>query len=957
MSSRTPSRISLRRKRLCNEFESNEPSPKRISPAKNDQLVSDQKKNEKKGIIETDKSLIATNMMTPKNYKKRGVKRNFQTPKTPRDIENTSLGNKNEATENEFSPSQSPSQFPSSQIPSTQDWEVVWDCNSPGYSKEELKKMGDDHSDKSFNSSPIASFPNRLFTKLKRRPLPLSPIHLPSRLNSKNSMAVAAELDSLLIKVNGERIQQLEEQSDDSEPLANDISNILNASSQPFDVSNLEEETLNHSVQNSKEKLEKDSVPHHEASVPLVKNEAKQTNSETNVDLLSFDDDDLFSESFLLSSQALEESMLKKEPETQKSNFTTNKSFSPLSRIRKKTPTVIDDNIEVKFEKRDNESTTTSPVKTKSLSSYKIGPDTSCHIPSKVSNTNKLHISSGVADSVSDNFSQNKAKTNLQNDFDASDLLNTKTNDKNFVKISGFKTNKPRATFQLNIPSSQSLHKLFTSKFSSSENRTSSCNKNEIDTSDNTLVINASNNEKYNRSKSESSHLSNNVTKIKSCNSLIESNFGSNVTQELDDDDEIFASFMPALIEVEAEHVKKLSQELKVKNEVSTATASCIQSSVNSFPKSSVSDQISFSFNNSQNQSSQLKPCNMQTKTIVARDENSIQNYNKSLCVDRFSKTNKPSSEKRAGISEVVTESCLTNQKSSSALDWKDQKFKTENKRSESLPAFADEFEDEDDDIFLQDGVLDYLTQVESNFISSQSSPQKSDAKPSTPVKESSSLLVDSANSLNKTENHENNVTFENNSAKTKLDKYRYEKSMDRGSKMLVKEFCKVSVAAAKLRSVLNCDSANTFKEKVVSKEISSRRSDLAKSPQNSENILSDEDMFSIAFETSIEDSPTKLSVEQNQRDKFPVSKERLQRNCSSSISNNNSNDNDSSMTNFQGRFSNTHNTRSRGIGTRNITQITLSNKLNSVSKPKTLSTINTRGASRFHSSNKSNNK
>ncbi|KAL7630473.1 UNVERIFIED_CONTAM: hypothetical protein RMT77_019357 [Armadillidium vulgare] len=690
MSSRTPSRISLRRKRLCNEFESNEPSPKRISPAKNDQLVSDQKKNEKKEIIETDKSLIATNMMTPKNYKKRGVKRNFQTPKTPRNIESdTSLCNKNEATENEFSPSQSPSQFPSSQIPSTQDWEVVWDCNSPGYSKEELKKMGDDHSDKSFNSSPIASFPNRLFTKLKRRPLPLSPIHLPSRLNSKNSMAVAAELDSLLIKVNGERIQQLEEQSDDSEPLANDISNILNASSQPFDVSNLEEETLNHSVQNPKEKLEKDSVPHHEASVPLVKNSVKEKNSETKVDFLSFDDDDLFSESFLLSSQALEESMLKKEPETQKSNFTTNKSFSPLSRIRKKPPTVIDDSKEVKFVKSDNESTT-SPIKTKSLSSYKIGPDTLCQIPSKVSNTNKLDVSSGVADSISDNFCQNKAKTNLQNDFDASDLLNTKTNGKNFVKVSSFKTNKPRATFQLNIPSSQSLHKLFTSKFSSSENRTSSCNKNEIDTSDNTRVINASSSEKYNRSKSESSHLSTNVTKIKSCSSLIESNFGANVTQELDDDDEIFASLMPALIEVEAEHVKKLSQELKVNNEVSIATASCIQSSVNSFPTPSVSDQISFSFNNIQNQSSQLKPCDMQTKSIIGRDGSSIQNNDKSLCVDRFSKINKPStSEKRAGISEVVAESCLTNQKSSSSLDWKDQKFKTENKRSENLSAFA----------------------------------------------------------------------------------------------------------------------------------------------------------------------------------------------------------------------------------------------------------------------------
>lgn len=76
-----------------------------------------------------------------KSYNKKRVKRNAQTPKTHKEIEGeNSLENRNECTEPEFSPSQSPSQFPSSQIPSTQDWEVVWDCNSPGYSKEELKK-------------------------------------------------------------------------------------------------------------------------------------------------------------------------------------------------------------------------------------------------------------------------------------------------------------------------------------------------------------------------------------------------------------------------------------------------------------------------------------------------------------------------------------------------------------------------------------------------------------------------------------------------------------------------------------------------------------------------------------------------------------------------------------------------------------------------------------------------
>ncbi|XP_068244256.1 titin homolog [Palaemon carinicauda] len=82
--------------------------------------------------------------------------------------------------------------FMSSQLLGTQECEVVWDCNSPGFSKDDLKRMcGDTGSDE--NTSPaipefVAPIPNRaLFTRTRSR-----------KASNISAVDTTAQLDELL---------------------------------------------------------------------------------------------------------------------------------------------------------------------------------------------------------------------------------------------------------------------------------------------------------------------------------------------------------------------------------------------------------------------------------------------------------------------------------------------------------------------------------------------------------------------------------------------------------------------------------------------------------------------------------------------------------------------------------------------------------------------------------------
>lgn len=166
----TPARrISLRRKRCAgNAGSSDSPVSKRVSPSIEDfdeeELKSSHDGSRVKGsyyVRNVQDSVVAKLPSTPKN----------------------NVGSRSEegrVDPHDHHQQHSPdTPFMSSQLCGTQECEVVWDCNSPGYSKDDLKRMpGGDCNDVVTASSPItfvAPAPHRmLFPRSRMRSQPRS---------------------------------------------------------------------------------------------------------------------------------------------------------------------------------------------------------------------------------------------------------------------------------------------------------------------------------------------------------------------------------------------------------------------------------------------------------------------------------------------------------------------------------------------------------------------------------------------------------------------------------------------------------------------------------------------------------------------------------------------------------------------------------------------------------------
>lgn len=166
----TPARrISLRRKRCAgNAGSSDSPVSKRVSPSiedlDNEDLKGSRDGSHVKGsyyVRNVQDSVLAKLPSTPKN----------------------NVGGRNEegsVDQQDHHQQHSPdTPFMSSQLCGTQECEVVWDCNSPGYSKDDLKRMpGGDCNDVVTVSSPVtfvAPAPHRmLFPRSRMRSQPRS---------------------------------------------------------------------------------------------------------------------------------------------------------------------------------------------------------------------------------------------------------------------------------------------------------------------------------------------------------------------------------------------------------------------------------------------------------------------------------------------------------------------------------------------------------------------------------------------------------------------------------------------------------------------------------------------------------------------------------------------------------------------------------------------------------------
>ncbi|XP_068226721.1 uro-adherence factor A-like [Palaemon carinicauda] len=127
-----------------------------------------------------------TGFTTPKNRKSKS-KIGSSEKKSDEDKHRT-----NELEEQRLHQHSPDTPFMSSQLLGTQECEVVWDCNSPGFSKDDLKRMcGDTGSDE--NTSPaipefVAPIPNRaLFTRTRSR-----------KASNISAVDTTAQLDELL---------------------------------------------------------------------------------------------------------------------------------------------------------------------------------------------------------------------------------------------------------------------------------------------------------------------------------------------------------------------------------------------------------------------------------------------------------------------------------------------------------------------------------------------------------------------------------------------------------------------------------------------------------------------------------------------------------------------------------------------------------------------------------------
>ncbi|KAK8745159.1 hypothetical protein OTU49_000487 [Cherax quadricarinatus] len=254
--------------------------------------------------------------------------------------------------------------FMSSQLCGTQECEVVWDCNSPGFSKDDLKRMPGGGAGEGYTAETPVAFvvptPHRLFPRARGRPPPTS--------SCKNTTAQLEELlDQLTSKENkSERIHvedlppldfksQRESSGDDSDPVLDEDSTsstlplpglIKHALSQPFDVGDgndkNEEQLMVPEVKDmnltsdqddslwgddlnigicdiSEINIVSDTDTRHfvkeKVSVALEKDKVNIGDDVKDVSNVSVDifDDDLFNDSVIKTTQALEEAMAKKD--------------------------------------------------------------------------------------------------------------------------------------------------------------------------------------------------------------------------------------------------------------------------------------------------------------------------------------------------------------------------------------------------------------------------------------------------------------------------------------------------------------------------------------------------------------------------------------------------------------------------------------------------------------------
>ncbi|CAL4114615.1 unnamed protein product, partial [Meganyctiphanes norvegica] len=214
-------RVSLRRKRGPRDERGDSPLSKRVSPSVEERINPE--------LPEVKE------FRTKKNFSQKmaAVSHPPSTPKNRVNAEEESV---------HFSPD---TPLMCSQIMGTQECEVVWDCNSPGFSKEDLKRMcnGDDAS-----PIPIMPPPQRALFPLALRNRSVSG-QMTSSGKSSQAALVAAQLDALLQNIPN-KDKSLEKSLDDilSESASPEMDNsygvstsLLEELTQPFQISGVEE--------------------------------------------------------------------------------------------------------------------------------------------------------------------------------------------------------------------------------------------------------------------------------------------------------------------------------------------------------------------------------------------------------------------------------------------------------------------------------------------------------------------------------------------------------------------------------------------------------------------------------------------------------------------------------------------------------------------------------------------
>ncbi|XP_071521948.1 uncharacterized protein [Panulirus ornatus] len=211
MSSTPTRRVSLRRKRSTKNADvTGSPVSKKSSPLREDKCDEDSV-NCTKSQIYTSRRIRSQPVSSPhdsysltknddQSSHSTSEEKSFHTPHSShqqREIEH----------QRQHSPD---TPFICSQLGGTQECEVVWDCNSPGYSKDDLKRMpGGEGEAGAIPVTFIAPVPHRvLFPKGKGRPQTTTSVK-----------STTAQLDKLLDQLRSKNVKQEESDLEDHKPI------------------------------------------------------------------------------------------------------------------------------------------------------------------------------------------------------------------------------------------------------------------------------------------------------------------------------------------------------------------------------------------------------------------------------------------------------------------------------------------------------------------------------------------------------------------------------------------------------------------------------------------------------------------------------------------------------------------------------------------------------------------